>query len=681
MDELDPVPFDSPDPPSEEDRPTIPWQATAPVKPPRPPINWANMALPVLILAVAGFALVTCVQMVALRPTSRFDYLSRNFLGLHGRMVMLATQGAGLFVPLLASLVLILRWPAIVQRTLPLVAALAGPIIPLGLLPALFNLQFSHVSQLNYLLLLAVFVLVFEPLVRRALQAVPQLEADRLRSLWRRRIPTLPSWAPLTLVLLGSAAYAAYFGYFTIINHHRVGTTAFDLGIYDNLMYNALHGRLFKSPVLFGPAGGNYIAGHAEFGMLLFLPFYAIHPGSETMLIIQAIVLGFSALPLYLFAARLLSPWMAASVAFTYLFFAPLHGPNFYDFHWLPMAIFFHFWLYYAIAARRNWLIALMLLVLFSLREDVAVGLVLLGLFLLVTGIRPRLGAILTVLAATWFVVVRFVIMPRAGNWYFQNLYNELFADGESSFASVIKTIVTNPVYFLGTILKENKLTYVLHLLVPLAFLPARRASFILLLLAGVFFTIMTTGYGPTVSISFQYTTHWIPYLFLTTVLALFVMGAQKDGNDGLVRQRAAVVTLLLANLAHTYNFGAVLQHENFVGGFSRIEFAMTAADKMQYAALKELTAMIPRDASVAATEHEVPHVSTRLVSYPMRFPLTPVDYILLGRSHLDNREVAAAALADPAYGLLAQRRDEFYLFKRGHQSPQTAAAKAQLGF
>ena len=634
------------------------------------------MALPLATLGVAGMSLVTCVQTFALRSSARSEYLLHNLLGTHGRTTMLVSQACGLLLPMLGAVLALLRWRAATQRLLPMVGALAGPLVPVALLPALFDLDFSHTNTLGYLLVLCLFVLTFEPLAWRALSAAAEL--------WRgwaagRRWPRAPRWAPVAVVLSACAFYAVYVGIFTIMNHRRMATTAFDLGIYDNLMFNALHGRLFTSPVLFGPAGGNYIAGHAEFGMLLFLPFYALRPGAETMLIIQAVVLGFAALPLYLFVSRLTTRWMAVALAVSYLLFAPLHGPNFYDFHWLPLAIFFHFWLYYAIATRRSWLTLVMVLVLYSLREDVAVGLTMLGLFLLLTGVRPRLGLVLAISSAVWFALVRFVIMPLAGTWYFHNLYNELFADSQSSFASVIKTMATNPTYLLGTLFRENKLLFTMHMLVPLALLPARRASFGLLLVSGCFFTVLTTGYGPTVSIAFQYTTHWIPYLFLAAALALVAIGEKPDGW---ARQRAAILALLIANLSHSFNFGAILQRTNFVGGFRKIEFSMTPSEKLQYAGLKELVAMIPKGASVAATETEVPQVSARLVQYTMRAPLTsPVDYISLSRSRLDNREIARAALADPGYGLLAQRRDELYLFKHGHVAPEaTALAKAQLG-
>ncbi|MES1206921.1 MAG: DUF2079 domain-containing protein, partial [Pseudomonadota bacterium] len=263
---------------------------------------------------------------------------------------------------------------------------------------------------------------------------------------------------------------------------------------------------------------------------------------------------------------------------------------------------------------------------------------------------------------------------------YFQNLYAALFADGVSSFGSVIKTILTNPLYTFGTLGSEAKLTYLGHMFAPLALLPCRRVRLLPLAVAGIFFTILTTGYSPTIQISFQYTTHFIPYLFLATVLALSLTGNEPNG---VFARRAALVTMAVAMLAHSFNFGAILQHETFVGGFSRIEFRMTAEDQKRYQGLKELLAMIPPKASVAATEQETAHVSTRKTVYPLRWPPGPVDYLLVGRSHIGDlsRAPLNAAMANPQeYGLLASRGDELFLFKRGHTSPDTRVARLKLG-
>jgi uncharacterized membrane protein len=643
---------------------------------PSPRLIWSRLALPAAKLAAAGFSVTLFVQLCLLRPATRIEFVLHNTLGKVPRLRLLVSLGVAMFTPLVLALPLLARRPRDTRR-FEEAAALVAPASLLFLLVPLTSLIFSE-NQLGYLLTLTAFVLIAEPLLRRSIEA---------GHWWRRRL-FLPGqvdrarwwsrpWVPFCVVTAAALAYGVINSHYTIVTHHRLGTTAFDLGIYDNLMFNAMHGHLFRSPVLFGPAGGNYLAGHAEFVMLLFVPLYAIHPGPETLLVIQSFVLGLAAIPLYLFAKTLLPRGVSALVALAYLFFAPLHGPNYYDFHWLPLAMFFHFWLYYAIARRKTWLVVAMVLVLFSVREDVAVGTAVLGMFLLFTRVRPRLGFALVVTSILWFAIDRFVIMPLAGQWWFQNIYNGLFADGEATYGSVMKTILTNPIFFFSTLLQEAKLQYSLHMLAPLVFLPVRRLSTALFILPGFFFTLMTTNYAPVLQPSFQYTTHWIPYLFLGVVIGLHLL----EKRAGIIGRQAALATLIVAVLCQSYCFGALLQHERFIGGFSQISFTMTPVEKQRYADLRELTKLIPPYASVAATEQEVPHVSTRAVIYTLRSTTAPVDYVLVGRSHLGGAQASLnATFATGSYGLVGAKGDELFLFRRGPVSPGTDEAKMKLG-
>ncbi|MES1165948.1 MAG: DUF2079 domain-containing protein, partial [Verrucomicrobiota bacterium] len=322
-------------PASIPDAPSPPPRARAP----RIPIAWDRVAVPLATLPAVGVSLVLFVQMLAMRSGTRDELLTSNALATPARDALLSSLLWGAVVPLVAVIAALVTGRGRSVPVLDRAARVLGPLVPFCLIPALFNVRFGHQNQLTYLIVLAAFVLTFEPLLRRSLEALPETKAfarfmDEMT--WVRGLP-LPSARVFffCLVVAAAAGYTAYVAFFTIRNHHRLGTTAFDLGIYDNLMYNAMHGRLFKSPVLFGPAGGNYLAGHAEFAMLLFVPLYAIRPGAETMLIIQAAVLGFAAVPLYLFASSRLPRAVAAVIALAYLMFAPLHGPNFYDFHWI----------------------------------------------------------------------------------------------------------------------------------------------------------------------------------------------------------------------------------------------------------------------------------------------------------------------------------------------------------
>ncbi|HEY5373522.1 MAG TPA: DUF2079 domain-containing protein [Polyangiaceae bacterium] len=654
-----------------------PWQPF-PLQP--PPDTLPRTALAVTTLAAIGLSLALMLQTFHLKYSPRSDFMSRNVLGAEPRKVLLLSMGASTLFVLLVCGVLWLWKRERMAATLCTVATVLGPLCLAFSWPLFFIWQIGQDHPTWYLVLLTAFVFASRALFTNSLRTVAELS----RPAWLR-LPAvltklrLPSAWAISVVAAAAVAYTAYIGHFTVLRHRLIQSTAFDLGIYDNLMFNVIHGRFFKSPVLFGPGKFSYIAGHAEYVMVLFAPLYALKPGSETLLWMQAAFLGGAAIPLFLFARQFLTRASATLISLAYLMFAPLHGPNFYDFHWLPVAIFFYFWLFYAIATRKTWLSVLMLLVLFATREDIAVGLAMLGVFLFVTGARVRFGLVLTLVSGIWFGINKFIIMPHAGAWWFENIYAELFADGKSSYGSVILTLASNPVFALTTLIRENKLAYGFHMVAPLAFLPLRKPAFVLLLVPGAFFTLLTTAYWPTVSIAFQYTSHWIPYLFLAVVLSLWLFKFEADGR---AKFHAAMITLVFAVLAHSYNFGAILQREGVVGGFSRVQFTMSDAELKRYQAMMQEVAMIPKDASVAAGEYMNPHISARKDAYVFRYDVGPVDYIFISRNEMssDLRRTLNDKFQKERYGLVAYTGDEFYLFKRNLSSPATAGALQRLG-
>lgn len=639
------------------------------------PLSAAVRAL--LTFALIGASLGLFFGTLAVGRDAFQSFLERNALEKPDRNLLLIWLAGGMLgVGALSSLYL-----AVVRRrgvlTFVRAASVASPLMLIGLLPSLFSAKPWHDKPLPFLLALTATVLLSEQLFRRSIAAWPGGAWAPLAPLRTR--PRLSRWLPFGVAFAGSVAYAVYFSYYTILHHQRLGTSGFDLGININWCWNALHGSWSRSTVLFGPDGGHFFAGHAIFAMAYWLPLYAIHPGAEVLLIFQATMAGLAGTSLYLFASTQLPRWSAVVVAYAFLLFAPLHGPNFYDYHELLPPLFFHFLLYWAIATNRNRLVLVLVPVLWSFREDVAVGLTVLGLFLALTGVRTRLGLLLAAASGIWFVIIKFVLMPRWGTWWFASIYAELQAPGEAGYGSVVQTLLVNPVYGFTTLLREEKLIYFLHMFAPLALLPARRLSLLLLAIPGFAFSLLTTGYSPTVSIAFQYTCHSIPYLFAATVLSLRVLGR---GELGLVKQRAAVCALALGAVGHSYVFGAVLQHETFVGGFNRVLFEITPKEKQRFETLKRLDAMIPKSASVAAAENLVPHVATRADVYTLKDAVPmPAEYVLLNSqtaAYDNSRKAFVAMLERDHYGVVASG-DDLYLFKRGHDSPDTAAAMRAL--
>lgn len=646
---------------------------------PRDPFPVALAAQAIIIFCLVAAGLSLCVVTAGVDPIRLPGFLDYNVLADDERSRLFwALVGGGLAGGLLASIYVLVRGRAGV----PGLRQAADVILPLGItafIPSLFTAKPWHDKPTTFLIGMAACVLALETLMRRSLRAVPPAFADWLAERLTFR-PRVARWLPFAVVIGGFLFYSIYFSYYTLLNHQRLNTSGYDLGIHVNWAYNAMHGRPERCPVLFGPDGGHFLGNHAIFAMFLWLPLFSLWPSAEILLILQATLAGFGAVTLYMFATTQTTRWSSVVIAYCYLFFAALHGPNFYDFHELMPPLPLHFLLYWAIAKHKNGLVLLLVPLLWSFREDVAVGITVLGLFLLVTGLRPRMGLIMALASGIWFVILKFAIMPLFWQTWFASIYKDLQAPGKSGYGTVVQTILINPTYFLTTLLKEEKLIYFLHMFGPLALLPARRWALLLLAIPGFTFSILTTGYAPTISIAFQYTCHAIPYIFAATVLMIRVIG---QGPEGALRRRAVLTAIAFGVLCHSYVFGAILQHQTFVGGFTKVEFTMSPEEKARYQTMREMVALIPPEASVAASENEVPHVAARLNAYTIKDGVAPeADYILVNVNQMGagaTRNAVNTMFSRHQYGILLQGQG-LYLFKRGHKSPETKSALSALG-
>ena len=415
--------------------------------------------------------------------------------------------------------------------------------------------------DLIFLVSAALLVVAFERALRVSLDAA--LELDLLGRCQRamgdararfRVAAKLARFGPHMVVAVMSAGYIAYTGYYSVLKHLQRQSSGFDLGYFGTYFWNTIHGRPFFCP-LTHPRDGSYLSIHAEFAVYFLAPFYALSPNAQTLLIMQSALLGLSAVPLYLFARRRLKhDTLAALVAIALLFYPPLHSTNFTDFHFLTISVFFVLWSAYFFETERWFLFWPAVIATLMCREDVSFGGIGVGLALVFSGWRVRTGAALALVSTVYLVLVKFVVMPSFGSPSFVYIYERLVPPGESGFRGVLGTLLTNPLYTLSAIFLPEKLPYLLHVFVPVAFLPLRMKRFWFLLFPGFFVTLLSTGYAPVVDHHFQYVTHFTPYVFLGAVLAL----EQLAKLGGPVWRNAAFGALAAGTFLMTHQFGAL---------------------------------------------------------------------------------------------------------------------------
>jgi uncharacterized membrane protein len=612
-------------------------------------------------LALAGASVGLAIPLAFLAGDRLQAFLGLNYVPPEGgRTVLLAWMVLGAVATCAPAVVALARGRAglpDVSRA----AAIVSPLILASLVPQLRAVHFWADRPLRFLVLLAIAVLALERLVAHALRAAPADWTAKVAAIVARVSAARRERLAFATVVVAALAYAIFAARFTLHRHWRFESAGFDLGIQDNLMWNGLHGDFFRSAVVL-PEWTSFLAHHADFLSVLLLPIYALRPGAEWLLVLQALAVAFAAVPLFTFARTLVPRGTALLLALLYLLSALVHGAGSYDFHWLPFSIGLLFALFWALAAGRPVAAAAFFVLAMLVREDVSMGLAGLGAFLVATGTRPRFGIVAAVVAAVWFAVLKLGIMQSVGGAQFSHHYVGLIPPGARGFFGVIGTAMLNPSYLLGTLLEAKKLVYALHLFAPIAFVPLRKPAFLLLLVPGFVVTLMTTKHDPTISISFQYVSHWIPYLFAACVVFLHLT------RDAAAR-RATAIAIAAGVIAHSVPFGAVFQHETFVAGFSQMRFGFSDDDRARLERFRRVAARIPPDASVAATENEVPHLSTRRTIYTLKWRLWDADYVLMNRERIGPNVAPGLTPALARDYRKVAEEGEFSLFERIRKS------------
>lgn len=562
-------------------------------------------------------------------------------------------------------------------------ASRMGPLVLVGLLPGLFHYRMwvgRDVLFLTSVLLVGMsfLVLIADPLSRGLYPDVVGLMKTRLL-----RGRSVPGWVAPILVGCLSLGYAVYFSIATIQNHHNFGTSAFDLGIETNLVWNTLHGGpLFRS----APLGGNMMHGgyHQTYFAFVLAPFFALWPRAETLLIIQATFLGAAAIPLFLLLRSKVGVLPGLVVCACFLLYGPLHGANLYDFHYQPFGVFFTLLLAYLIESGRGWSILLpVALLMLSVREDMGAMMGALGGFYLFSGKRPKDALILALMGTAYVLVMKLYVMPHLflkGRSSFTFIYRLLLPEGESSFGGVLKTLFANPLFALSTILTPEKLSYALQIFVPLVLLPLRRSVALLLFLPGCLLTLLSTAYPAAVMTSFQYTSYWAPMAFLSLGYALRDQRARSHP-----RMQAWICAICLATVLTSTRFGAVFQVETARGAFDPVHLRPTPEGREMMRDFRALALKIPKDAKVASSEWLISHLAARKDAYALRNGVLDAEYLLFWlhptKFRGDERPVLMDVLfRNPRYEVV-ERRGMFVLAqaKAGMKRPSDPGLRREL--
>ncbi len=647
--------------------------------PEAPPLTVACRAL--LLLFGIGLSVGFAIGFLLLKDPLH-AYLTNNDMRPSIRRFVL---GMGFGTALLLDLGLFVaafraRRSAPMADTLRQASHRLAPLGVTGFLPFLFQWKAWAGRDVEFLTLVLLASLVLESGVRARRSMEPTAPERFVHAGIQRRwsdlvarFPRAVERAPLVVTVAAAVAYAAYFSYVTVSWHYSVRSGS-ELAIENNLLWNLVHGRRFlQSSLQLGPLGSR-MGSDASLLALALAPVYALFQRPELLYAVQSVLLGAAALPLFLFARRYLGAAAACLLSLLYLLYPGVHGANLFEFHYLALSTGFAWLALYAIETRRDVLAGVAVVLSLAASQNVAVELIVFGIYLLAAGKRPRAGLVVATVALVYFVVLAvFVVRPSAGAENVGAFYQRLLPAGEDGLGPVMGTVVANPSYTLGTLLDTDKLVYAMQMLVPLALVPLRRPLGVLLAAPGVALTTLSSL--PTASsIHFHHNAYWVTCVFIAAVLVL--------SSRGNVLRRAALWAMSLATLACSYQYGAVLQHNTSASGSIPYKFGVDREGHARHRALVDVTKALPPRAKVAASAFTAAQVSSRPDAYALAGGVFDAEYVLFPTSRSEfvgnEYQTVAEAMQSGSFGVVSVV-PPFVLARRGHPPSRNAEVLALL--
>ncbi|MBQ9761920.1 MAG: DUF2079 domain-containing protein [Oscillospiraceae bacterium] len=395
----------------------------------------------------------------------------------------------------------------------------------------------------------------------------------------------------------------------------------------------------------------------------LLLPFYMIVPRPHTLQVLQAAVLASAVIPLWLLCKNRGFSGLKRTLACGLLLLLPVTaGGASYDIHencfLLPLIL----WLFYGIERKNIPMMAIAGLLTLMVKEDAAVYVAVVALWLLVKSLlrNPKeqrweliAGASLLAMAVIWFLLVT-RYLATVGDGVMTNRYQNFMFDGNDSLLAVIRAAVVDPLKVVYECADPEKWRFIIRTMLPLLGLPllTRRFERYILLIPYILINLMS-DYPYQHDVMFQYN-------FGSTACLMYLLVANlAELKWDRLRTGALVAAMLMAGLC----FYRVIWPSGAL--YIRLMSQNTATHQL----MAETLERVPADAVVTACGGFTPHLAQRAELYDVRYAsrehILKSEYVVLQVGlDLDYRRFATAEQPDGFTSLLeGLERNGFRLY------------------
>ena len=388
------------------------------------------------------------------------------------------------------------------------------------------------------------------------------------------------------------------FGYYTSLKYRSFNNHAFDFGIFAQ-MYERMAVSGIPETTLERSHMMSHFGVHFSPIFYLFLPGYWIFRSPIYLFYLQAGVAAAGVFAVWLIAGKLgLSGKMTLALELIYIFYPCLMNGTFYDFHenkFLTTIILFLF--YFIISKRTLWTMVFSLLLL-SVKEDAAIYLIVIALFVMIYRKEFLRGAGMLVMAIVYFIIANNVVASVGTEGVMMGRLSDYFVNGQQTYGSVFKTIFFDVGYLIKQCFKAEKIPFIMWMFAPVLFAPFmnKKISALILILPILPINIMQSWIYQS-DVDFQYTYGIAALIFMAAVFAIIQF---KTDRRRLVVIMAVIMCLVMST---------ALVFPKIKRNVSLYEQMDSAYGENGLEEMEALAASVPADASVTASSSVAPHL------------------------------------------------------------------------
>lgn len=424
----------------------------------------------------------------------------------------------------------------------------------------------------------------------------------------------------------GAIAFFLLVSVWTVCRVRAFSAPTYDFGIFSQMFHSMKTTGLPMTTVeRDGPL--SHFAVHVSPIYYLLLPFYALVPRPETLQVMQAAVLASAVIPLWkLGRLHGLKPSLCATACGVLLLYPAYAGGASYDIHENAFLTPLILWLFYGLDRKSITLTAVFGILTLMVKEDAAVYVAVIALYVLLRGILHKgrkwdivAGGVLLAGSLVWFGAVTHYL-ASSGDGVMTYRYKNFMFDGSDSLTTVVKAVLLCPAKAVFECVDAEKLPFLALTMLPLALLPllTRRYERYVLLIPYLLVNLMS-DYRYQHDIFFQYTYGATACLVYMTVVNVADLRAETH----------RLAALLAALLIGAGCFAAKI----LPVALRYPEQCVTYA--AHYDKLRDTLDTVPDGASVASTTFYTAYLSRRDTLYDVRYAsqehLMSCEYVVLG--------------------------------------------------